>query len=185
MPGEAPPPAPPAGRTPLRILVLGVGNTLMRDDGVGVRLMEALAAGSQLIAGVEYLDAGTLSFMLLPQIEDCDALLVLDAAHLDTHAGDMRILEGAAMDDFLRTARCSVHEVGVRDLLDVARLTGHLPDRRAFVGVQPLETGWGDSLSDPVSAALPGAVGGARAILARWRASTGHTLDNSDISEST
>lgn len=168
-----PPQGPPAGHTPLRILVLGVGNTLMRDDGVGVRLMEALCAGCPRDPGVEYLDAGTLSFMLLPRIEDCDALLVLDAAHLDTHAGDIRILEGAAMDEFLRTARCSVHEVGVRDLLDVARLTGHLPDRRAFVGVQPLETGWGDSLSDPVGAALPGAVGDARAILARWRGATG------------
>ncbi len=165
--------------------MLGVGNTLMRDDGVGVRLMQALAATSPHFPAIEYLDAGTLGFMLLPRIEDCDALLVLDAAHLDTHAGDIRTLEGAAMDEFLRTARCSVHEVGVRDLLDVARLTGHLPDRRAFVGVQPLETGWGDSLSDPVTAALPGAVDDARAILARWRDTTSYPRDDADISETT
>jgi len=151
------------------ILVLGVGNTLMRDDGVGVRLMEALSAVEPELPGVEYLDAGTLSFLLLPRIEDCSALLVLDAAHLESHPGAIRCLEGTAMDEFLRTARCSVHEVGVRDLLDVARLTGHLPERRAFVGVQPLETGWGELLSAPVTAALAEAVGTARAVLSGWR----------------
>lgn len=165
--------------------MLGVGNTLMRDDGVGVRLMEALSATRPLLPGVEYLDAGTLSFMLLPRIEDCDALLVLDAAHLGTHAGDIRSLEGIAMDEFLRSARCSVHEVGVRDLLDVARLTGHLPDRRAFVGVQPLETGWGDSLSNPVATALPAAVDLARAVLVRWRDANCDAQAGANLSEST
>lgn len=150
-------------------LVLGVGNTLMRDDGVGVRLVEALAAIEPALPDVEYVDAGTLSFLLLPRIEECAALLVLDAAHLGTRPGDVRRLEGAAMDEFLRTARCSVHEVGVRDLLDVARLTGHLPERRAFVGVQPLETGWGEALSEPVAGALAEAVGAARAVLETWR----------------
>lgn len=152
----------------MTVLVLGVGNTLMRDDGVGVRLAESLAAVEPALPGVEYVDAGTLSFLLLPRIEQCQALLVLDAAHLDSNPGDIRCLEGAAMDEFLRTARCSVHEVGVRDLLDVARLTGHLPERRAFVGMQPLETGWGESLSEPVVAALPEAVRTARKILDGW-----------------
>lgn len=153
----------------MTILVLGVGNTLMRDDGVGVRLMEALSAVEPELPGVEYLDAGTLSFLLLPRIEDCAALLVLDAAHLESHPGAIRCLEGTAMDEFLRTARCSVHEVGVRDLLDVARLTGRLPERRAFIGMQPLETGWGELLSTPVTAALAEAVSAARAVLSGWR----------------
>jgi hydrogenase maturation protease len=159
---------PPAPATAAPVLVLGVGNILMRDDGVGVRLMEALAATLPALPGVEYVDAGTLSFLLLPMIEQCSALLVLDAAHLDAHPGDIRCLEGVAMDQFLRTARCSVHEVGVRDLLDVARLTGHLPERRAFVGVQPFEVGWGETLSEPAAAALPAAVAAARAVLSDW-----------------
>lgn len=169
----------------MTVLVLGVGNTLMRDDGVGVRLVEALAAADSAPAGVEYLDAGTLSFLLLPRIETCAALLVLDAAHLGTHPGDVRCFAGEAMDEFLRTARCSVHEVGVRDLLDVARLTGHLPDRRAFVGVQPLETGWGDSLTGTVAAALPRAVDFARAIVADWRAGAPDPSAGTNTSAST
>ena len=169
----------------MTVLVLGVGNTLMRDDGVGVRLMEALAAVKPPLPGIEYVDAGTLSFLLLPRIEECQALLVLDAAHLDSRPGAIRCLEGTDMDEFLRTARCSVHEVGVRDLLDVARLTGHLPERRAFVGVQPLATGWGDSLSEPVVAALPEAVRSARGILSAWLAAPRDSSGITNTSEST
>jgi hydrogenase maturation protease len=162
--------AAPALNPASRILVLGVGNTLMRDDGTGVRLMGSLAALQPALPAVEYVDGGTLSFLLLPMIERCDALLVLDAAQLGGEPGGVRSFEGSAMDEFLRTARCSVHEVGVRDLLDVARLTDHLPLRRAFVGIQPLEVGWGDELSAPVARALPGAVQAARSILLRWSA---------------
>jgi hydrogenase maturation protease len=149
-------------------LVLGVGNTLMSDDGVGVRLMERLRDERPELPGVTFLDAGTLSFVLLPQIQDCGSLLVLDAAQLGSGPGSFRHFEGTQMDDFLRTARCSVHEVGIRDLLDLARLTGTLPARRAFVGIQPAETGWGEALSAPVAAALPGAARLARGLLSSW-----------------
>ena len=150
------------------VLVLGVGNTLMSDDGVGVRLMERLQSMQPPLPGVEYVDAGTLSFVLLPQIQACDAILVLDAAHLDAAPGTCRALQDAEMDDFLRTARCSVHEVGIRDLLDLARLTDALPGRRAFIGLQPAATGWGETLSPVVEAALPGALRTARGLLEDW-----------------
>ena len=149
------------------ILVLGVGNTLMSDDGVGVRLMQRVQA-LQPHPDIRYLDAGTLSFILLPDIQACSALLVLDAAQLGEPPGAIRSLAGAEMDDFLRTARCSVHEVGIRDLLDLARLTGTLPGKRGFIGVQPATTGWGESLSPEVASALPGAAVRARDLLGTW-----------------
>jgi len=155
--------------SPLSTLVLGVGNILMTDDGVGVRLMEHLRDLGPALPGVEYVDAGTLSFVLLPQIQSCDALLVLDAARLDQAPGSMRLLEGEAMDEFLRTARCSVHEVGMRDLLDMARLTESLPARRAFLGIEPGETGWGEALSPQVEAAVPAAARLARRTLEAWQ----------------
>jgi hydrogenase maturation protease len=150
------------------VLVIGVGNPLMSDDGVGQRLLEALAARLPPLDDVEYLDAGTLGFLLLPRIEQADALLVLDAAQLDAAPGTVRVLDGAMLDEFLRAPRCSVHELGLRDLLDAARLTGGLPLRRALVGVQPLAAGWGDTLSPDVEAAVSGAARLARAILERW-----------------
>jgi hydrogenase maturation protease len=63
-----------------------------------------------------------------------------------------------------------VHELGLHDLLDAARLTGALPVRRALVGVQPERLGWGMTLSPPVEAALPAAVESAASLLERWLA---------------
>ena len=153
-----------------RVLVVGVGNPLMSDDGVGQCLLEALAERLPALAGVEYLDAGTLGFMLLQRVEQCDALLALDAANLGSEPGEVRVFEGEALDAFLRAPRCSVHELGLRDLLDAARLTDSLPARRALVGVQPGQLGWGMALSAPVAAAVPVAVDAARQVLEAWLA---------------
>jgi len=150
------------------VLVLGVGNTLMSDDGLGVQLLERLEASAPSLPDVEYVDAGTLSFVLLPRIQECSALLILDAAHFDEVPGTVRALIGADMDEFLRTARCSVHEVGIRDLLDLARLTDALPERRAFIGIQPRKVGWGEALSAEVQASVPRAVESALSILRTW-----------------
>jgi len=150
-------------------LVLGVGNPLMSDDGVGIRIMETLAAQSPALDGVEYLDAGTLSLLLLPRFGRCLALLVLDAAQLGGVPGDLRVLHGADMDDFFRSARGSVHEVGIRDLLDAARLMDSLPPQRAFVGVQPGRLAIGSSLSPPVHSSVATATARARAILEQWQ----------------
>jgi hydrogenase maturation protease len=159
-------PAPPG----TRVLVLGVGNPLMSDDGVGQRLLAALANRLPALDGVEYLDAGTLGFMLLPRVEQCDGLLALDAAQLNGPPGTVRVFDGAELDAFVRSPRCSVHELGLRDLLDAARLTDSLPARRALVGVQPAELGWGVALSPDVEAALPVAVTAARRLLEAWLA---------------
>jgi len=151
-----------------RVLVIGVGNPLMSDDGVGQRLLEALAARTTPDENVEFLDAGTLGFMLLPRVEQCDALLALDAADLGAEPGAVQVFEGEALDAFARAPHCSVHELGLRDLLDAARLTGSLPHRRALVGVQPGPLGWGTALSPPVEAALPAAADAAAQVLERW-----------------
>ena len=150
------------------VLVLGVGNPIMSDDGVGQRLLEALAARVPALHGVEFVDAGTLGLMLLPRVECCGALLALDAAQFAAEPGEVRVLEGDAFDGFLKTARSSVHELGLRDLVDAARLTGALPRRRALVGVQPAQLGWGTCLSPAVEAAIPAAVQAARLVLESW-----------------
>jgi hydrogenase maturation protease len=115
------------------------------------------------------LDGATFD-VLLPRIERCDALLALDAAHLDASPGALRVFEGEAFDAFVRTPHCSVHELGLRDLLDAARLTGSLPARRALVGVQPAQLGWGLALSAEVASAVPAAADAARRVLERWLA---------------
>jgi hydrogenase maturation protease len=149
-----------------------VGNTLLTDEGTGVRVVELLMREHADLPGVTYLDGGTLSFTLAGPIEETDALIVVDAAELKAAPGTVRVFEGPDMDRFLGRAKLSVHEVSLVDLMDIARLTGHLPEPRALVAVQPAELGWGDAPSPPVAAAIPRAADAVLALLRSWRAGT-------------
>jgi hydrogenase maturation protease len=150
-------------------LVLGIGNTLLSDEGLGVHLLNYLRANYPDLPGVTYLDGGTLSFTLAADIEDCDNLVVLDAAQLDAEPGTVRLLVGADMDAFIGHGKRSVHEVGLADLMTIATLLNRLPANRALLGIQPAEFGWGETTSDAVSAVIPEAASRVVALLYKWR----------------
>ncbi len=150
------------------ILVLGMGNILLADDGVGVRLIERLQM-QQRAGAVQFIDGGTLSFSLLEFMQVADAMLVADAAELGAAPGTVRVFENEAMDAFLRSSRRrSVHEVGLCDLLDMARLLDCVPSRRALMCVQPASIAWSNVLSPPVADSFDAACLQATAVLRRW-----------------
>lgn len=139
-----------------KILILGIGNQLMTDDGVGGQAVLRLAEETKQLPGVSCLDGGTLGHLLVGYIEESDNLIVVDAAQMNAQPGEVRVFENQAMDDFLTTnPNRSVHEVGLSDLMDMALLGGHLPKHRALIAVQPFDTDWGVELSAPVSQSLP------------------------------
>lgn len=154
-------------------LVLGVGNILLSDEGAGVHAMqylqqhEAMASPAEFRA-VRFLDAGTLSFTLAADIELASCLIVFDAAQLNAAPGHVRSFVGEDMDRFLSFGQRSVHEVGLADLMDIARLTGHLPQHRALIGIQPEALGWGEQPSDVIMAALPVAAEMALSLMRSW-----------------
>jgi hydrogenase maturation protease len=140
----------------MKILVLGIGNTLLADEGAGIVAMRELEARFGARQDMEFLDGGTLSFTLAVPISESDALLVIDAAELGTAPGTVRSFEGAEMDRFLgENRKSSVHEVGLLDLRAISLLTGNWPQHRALIGIQPSFVGWGDKLTPEVEAALP------------------------------
>ena len=149
-------------------LVLGIGNTLLSDEGVGVHVVRHLATHHQDLPDVELLDGGTLSFTLAEAIARHQSLLVVDAARLGEPPGAVRCLEGEAMERYLAGSRGSVHEVGLSDLFDIARLSDTLPPQRALIGIQPAHIGWGEAPSAPVAAAIPVAARQALELLRRW-----------------
>jgi hydrogenase maturation protease len=154
-----------------RTVVLGIGNTLLRDDGAGIHVLEALR-GSGLPAAwrTTCLDGGTLSFALLAEIEPHDRLIVIDAAQVDSTPGTVQVFEGEDMDRFLGTRRRqSVHEVGLLDLLRVACLTDALPALRALVAIQPESIEWGDTPTAVVAAAIPKACVTTLDLIRRWQ----------------
>lgn len=176
------PPIPPATAIPLtleqhtramadcRFLVLGIGNTLLTDEGIGVFVARALAEEG-VPPGVAVVDGGTLSFTLAEVIADAEGLVVVDAAQLHDVPGTVKVFEQAEMDRFVRHGpKQSVHEVGLIDLLDIAALTGQLPVRRALVGIQAGTLDWGDAPTAEVQAAIPAACTQVREILERWLA---------------
>jgi len=154
----------------MKILVLGIGNTLLMDEGVGIHVLSALRANPALPDDVELLDGGTLSFTLAGPIQEADALVVVDAANIDSPAGHWRLMEGDAMDAFLLGNRKStVHEVGLTDLRAIALLAGHWPARRAMLAIQPQVMDWGESPTPVVSAAIPAVAGAIVDLVQGWQ----------------
>jgi hydrogenase maturation protease len=153
-----------------RTLVLGIGNTLLSDEGLGVHLLEYLRARHPDLPGVTWLDGGTLSFTLAPVIEEHETLIVLDAAQLNKPPGSISLLTGEAMDAFVGHGKRSVHEVGLVDLLTIAHLQGRLPQRRALLGIQPADFGWGEQPGETVMRAIPEASAQVMALIHHWTA---------------
>ncbi len=154
-----------------KTLVLGLGNTLLTDEGAGVYVIRELARTQAPRDDLEFMDGGTLSFTLAGAIEDSDALIVVDTAQLDAEVGSVNVFAGDAMDHFVLTGKkSSVHEVSLVDLLAIARLEGHLPERRALVGIQPKELDWGDGPTPEVAEAIPVACNEVMRILDEWAA---------------
>lgn len=150
-------------------LILGIGNNLLTDEGVGVHVVRRLDADHADTPGVTFLDGGTLSFTLAGPIGDHDNLIVVDAARFGEPPGTIRCLEGDEMDRYLTGNRESVHEVGLMDLFDIARLSGTFPERRALIGVQPATLDWGEQPSAEVAPAIAEVASMALDLAVRWR----------------
>ena len=119
-----------------KVLVLGVGNTVMSDDGVGVKVVQLLQAEYHFPENVEVVDGGTLGLDLLPKLEGKSHLIMVDAVETGKKPGTRVRLAGEELPIALET-KISPHQMGLKDLLAVARLLGHAPGEMVLIGVQP------------------------------------------------
>lgn len=159
---------------PRHILLVGLGNTLLGDDGVGVHVVRRLGHGDARgvcnSEGLTLLDGGTLGFRLLDVVTRSDAVLFIDAAQLGEPAGATRLIEQSALGEHVRRGgRISAHEAGLVDLLTLARLDGWAPANVGLLAIQPQIVDWNDGLSPSLAAALPAACRRAMATARRWR----------------
>jgi hydrogenase maturation protease len=156
-------------KTRRKTLILGIGNTLLRDEGAGVHAIRQLADMAAQRDDIELMDGGTLSFSLAGAIEDAEQLIVIDAAQYDGVPGTTRLFIGEQMDTFIGGNRkLSVHEVSLIDLMMIARLSDQLPRQRALIGIQPQYIDWGEMPSQPVAAAIRQACDQALQIIEEW-----------------
>jgi hydrogenase maturation protease len=135
---------------PPKILVLGLGNTILQDDGIGVRAIERLLAEYDLPEEVEVLDGGVMGLDLLSRLEDITALLVVDAVSAGLPPGTPIRLAGAAIPTALGQ-KMSMHQAGLQDLLAVSAFRGTLPQRVVLHGLEPEIIGWGNELSPNIA----------------------------------
>jgi hydrogenase maturation protease len=133
--------------------VLGIGNLVMTDDGVGVRVVHLLEERFRFPAEVTLLDGGTLGLDLLPKLEGVDRLIVLDAVETGKEPGTVVRLAGDEIPLAMAT-KLSPHQMGLKDLLSVAALIGCAPGEMVFWGVQPASVEMGTELTPPVAARL-------------------------------
>lgn len=123
-------------RPAFKTLVLGVGNKLMSDEGVGVHVIERLAEKYKLPAEVQVLDGGTLGLDLLYYLEGIENLLLVDAAETGKEAGMMIRLQDEQVPAFM-SIKISPHQMGVPDMLAAAKLKDVYPKRLVLWGIQP------------------------------------------------
>lgn len=134
-------------------LVVGLGNPLMTDDGIGLAALARLDSEWEFPEGVELVDGGIWGLRLLPEIEDAGRLLLIDAIDVDRKAGEVIVLEIEEIPMFL-SAKLSPHQVGVRDVLALAALRGRLPAETVAMGIQPARIEMGTEISDEAKASM-------------------------------
>jgi hydrogenase maturation protease len=117
-------------------LVLGLGNVLLGDDGVGAAAIARLEREYRIPPGVRVEDGGTLGLALLDLLTSAERVILVDAVRTDVPAGTLVRLAGADVMDAVRD-RLSPHQVGVADLLDAARLIGRYPATVTLLGLVP------------------------------------------------
>lgn len=143
----------PLGQRRIRVLVLGLGNVLLADDGVGPVALAELERDYQVPAEVRLVDGGTLGLALLDELAQAEHVILVDAVATGQRPGTLVRLEGEAVRDAVRD-RLSVHQVGVADLLDAARLIGCYPTSVVLLGVVPGAIGLGVGRTGAVDGAL-------------------------------
>ena len=121
----------------MRILVLGVGNILLSDEGIGVRVIEALEQRYVMPEGLEVLDGGTAGMELLEAMANRTHLIIVDAiVSRKSEPGALLILRDEEVP-VLFNNKISPHQLGLSDVLSALRFTGEFPDHITLVGVIP------------------------------------------------
>ena len=150
-----------------RKVVLGLGNLLNRDEGLGVQALKRLDARLGEQPEVELLDGGVLGLNLLMVVEECSYLLILDAVNVGKPAGSVVELRKEEIPLYAGV-KLSQHQVTFQEVLGLANMRGYLPEHLHLVGIQPEDLSIGLELSPVVERAIPEVIRRAERVLADW-----------------
>ena len=151
----------------MSILVLGLGNSIMTDDGFGVKVIHELSSRYHFQGEITLVDGGTLGLDLLPQLENVVSLMIIDAIDMREDPGLIFRIEGEEVPRAFAN-KLSVHQMGLQDLLAVAELQGFVPNKLVVWGVQPKNIEMGTELTPEVAAAVEPVIGKILQELEEW-----------------
>jgi len=136
-----------------RISVLGIGNILLSDEGVGVHAVNAIKKRYAFSPEIEILDGGTMGLDLLPVFQTQNKIIIIDAVDFKKEPGHVGAIEGNKIPTVLNT-KLSVHHIGFSDLLYAAKLTRDISPEVYLVGIQPKSLAVGLELTDEIRTRL-------------------------------
>ena len=144
-----------------RTVVFGIGNTLMADDGAGVRVLEHL---TDIPDNVELVEMATGGMTLLHYFDGVEKAIIIDAVDFGGQPGEVRIFKPGDVSS-IKTVGYSLHDLDILKVLDLAKRMGTLPREVFIVAIQPASLEMGNGLSPEVETALPGLAQRIRSLL--------------------
>lgn len=133
----------------MNIALIGIGNLLLSDEGVGVHAINKLNDEYKFPESVRLIDGGTMGLDILPFLEGNDKVLIIDAVNFHKEPGTIEIIEGDEIPKFL-SSKLSVHQIGIPDMLFAARLMDIIPSEICLIGIQPKSIVPGLELSEEI-----------------------------------
>ncbi|SDH94485.1 HyaD/HybD family hydrogenase maturation endopeptidase [Desulfosporosinus hippei] len=136
-----------------KIMVMGVGNILLSDEGLGVRFLDVFAK-DKLPDNVELLEGGTAGLELVHLIQDVDFLIIIDAFNANAEPGALFRFQPGDLQVIPEQYEVSFHQIGIVEVLTLANVLGHAPQTLIF-GIQPKSLEWGLEISADIEALFP------------------------------
>lgn len=136
-----------------KIMVMGVGNILLSDEGLGVRFLDELKS-KKLPENVEILEGGTAGLELVHLIQEVDFLIIVDAVNAQAEPGALFRFHPENIKMFPKQCEVSFHQIGIIDVLSMAKVLGQVPQTLVFA-IQPKSLEWGLDISPEIQALFP------------------------------
>jgi len=136
------------------IIVLGIGNPLMSDEGIGGFLVEQLQKCAEQFDNVEFVDAGTGGMSILHLLEDRKKAILIDCAYMESSPGTIRKFTPKDVQSVKQMAHRSLHEADILKVLDIAKELGQCPETVVIFGIEPQAIELGQKLADTLSAKI-------------------------------
>ena len=135
-------------KMPIKLAVIGIGNTLRRDDGIGIIILESLLRFYKR-EGIDYLNFGSASFDLIHRLQNYDVALVIDGINAGLDVGEVKISELKDIEYKIDNSIISTHELNLKNVFELSKKLG-LKTKIYVVGIQVKDTSFGESVSEPL-----------------------------------